>query len=735
MEQKIVSLSFEVDSIIFQNNDNGYAVLSCFLENNELIFVVGTLAGVDVGQKLLAKGFFVWHKFYGRQFQVVSFKQSLPKGEMAIRKFLASGAVKGLGSVLCDRVVSKFKEKTLHVLEHEPDKLLTIKGFSKSLVDRLSNDVNKIMAMKRLLMFLESFDLKSIYGVRVWRKWGVFAIEKIKSNPFVLCEEGVDLSFFEADKVFRQMNLKINLKLRIESAVIFVLKYNANENGHTCAPLNSVLVVASKLLKLENEQVQSVIVDMTKNGRLFQCKFNDKFFLFLPVYYVAEQFIVQRLLNLANFRDEIDTKTFESLLDLEQQSSGIVYVKAQQIAIFQAISRGVLVLTGGPGTGKTTILKAVVSILEQRGLRVAICAPTGRAAKRLFELTGKQATTIHRLLGVCQDSLGERVDFVHSQANLLKHDVVVVDEMSMVDCLLFCSLLKALKSSCRLILTGDCNQLPSVSAGNVLKNLVESGKIATVKLTKIFRQAAKSLIVKNAHAVVNGKLPVLNVKDSNFFFLSESVPKKIASLVVNLATNRLVKSFSYTDFFDVQVICLFKKGVVGTVNLNKMLQAKINGRAKGKEEFSFGFYVYREGDKVMQIKNNYEIKWVCDGKAGEGVFNGDIGIIKQIKNKEQIFIVDFDGKLATYAFSQAVEIELAYAITVHKSQGNEFRCVVLPVVVKPTEFFSRNLLYTAITRAKENLVLVGEQKSVESMCKQIRVNFRYSGLKYFFDLV
>ena len=731
---KLICLNFEVESIIFQNNDSAYAVVSGVLENsNEIIFATGALVGVDVGQKLLAKGYFVQHKFYGRQFKIKSYKQSLPTSELAIRKFLASGAIKGIGPVLCERVVNKFKAETLNVMEKEPEKLLKIKGFSKNLVENLVESVNKLMAMKRLLMFLERFELPAIYGIRVWRKWGVFAIEKIKHNPFVLCEEGVYLSFFDADRAFKSMNLNVNCALRIESAVRFVLKHNALENGHTCAPFDSVQDVVKRLLKLKSSDVQVTFSAMILNHKLFCCNFNGKKFLFLPEFYSAEQYIAQRVLSLANFKEAIDSSTFENLIKLEQKNSGIFYVDAQKFAIFQAISRGVLVLTGGPGTGKTTILKAVISILEQRGLQVAVCAPTGRAAKRLCELTGREAVTIHRLLGVCRDGLGDIVEFVHDQANVLKYDAVVVDEMSMVDCLLFCNLLKALKSSCRLILTGDCNQLPSVSAGNVLKNLVVSAKIVTVELKKIFRQAAKSLIIKNAHAIVLGELPLLDRNDSNFFFVSEGAPRKIADLVLNLVTNRLLNYFSYNAFFDIQVICLFKKGLVGTINLNRMLQSKINGSAPGKAQFKFGFYIYREGDKVMQVKNDYDIRWEQNGELGEGIFNGDVGIIKHIDKKAQKFKVDFDGRVATYMFSQASEIELAYAITVHKSQGNEFKCVVLPVVVKPTEFFSRNLLYTAITRAKENLVLIGTRKSVEFMCQQIRVNYRYSGLKFFLN--
>ncbi len=730
VERKLIKLSFSVEEIIYKNAETGYGVICGKMANNESVFAVGNLFGVDVGESLNAIGCFVQHRLYGRQFQVESFKQNLPADEVAIRKFLVSGVIKGVGPVLCNRLVDRFGGNTLKVLESSPDEILKVKGFSQVILDNLKNGLNELFAMKRFFIFLEQFGQKpGVVGVKAWRRWGVFALEKIKINPFVLCEEGVDLSFFEADKIATNLHIKKNSIDRIIGALQFVLKHNAVENGHTCAPRKSVVEIVCKLLKLDLNQVEEALNEQIERKQLFCCEFNGKKFLFLPTYFFAEQLISKRVQELSQLHEDILPQTFESLMELEQSQLGLEFSSLQKSAVLQAISNGIFVLTGGPGTGKTTILKVVVSILEQRGLNVAICAPTGRAAKRLFELTGKRATTIHRLLGF----LGEQGEFVHCEGNLLKFDVVVVDEMSMVDCLLFSGLLKATKSSCRFVLTGDCNQLPSVSAGNVLKNLLESKLVAKVELNEIFRQAAKSLIVQNAHAVVGGRLPVLDCKSSNFFFINEANPPKIAQLTVDLATKRLIKSFNYDVLNDVQVVCLCKKGVVGTINLNKMIQAIINGQSEKRAQFQFGFYTYREGDKVMQIKNDYEIKWQCGEKSGEGIFNGDIGILRHINNKRQVFSVDFDGKLATYKFSQAREIDLAYAITVHKSQGNEFNCVVLPVVAVKGQFFSRNLFYTAITRAKQHVVVVGTRRSVELMCSQVRVNFRYSGLKWFLN--
>ena len=726
------SLNFFVQKIIYKNADTGYAVLSGVLESNEAIFVVGELIGVDAGQWLIVEGRFLDHKLYGRQFCVESFKQTMPSDEFAIRLFLSSGAIKGIGPVLGDRIVNEFKAQTLKILETTPQELLKIKGVTQAFLEKIKPGMEQVFALKRLLIFLESFKLKSVYGVRAWKKFGVFALEKIRNNPFVLTHDGIDLPFFEADVVAKQLSFSASSVERIESAIQFVLKHNAFENGHTCAPHQGVISIASGVLKLSVEVVEEAASQMIEAGRLFCVEFRQKQFLFLPVYFFAEQFIAQRILKLMELDcDKAPQELVANLINLKQKQLGFELVEKQKVAIEQAVSSGVFVLTGGPGTGKTTILKFVISILEQLGLKVAICAPTGRAVKRLSELTDRAATTIHRLLGVCVNSLGESGEFVHTQGNLLEHDVVVVDEMSMVDCLLFCGLLKALKPNCRLILTGDFNQLPSISAGNVFKNLIESEAVAKVELTEIFRQAAKSLIVKNAHAIVSGGLPDLQRTDGNFFFLHEKKPSDVAELVVELATVRLVKAYAYNPLVDLQVICLFKKGLTGTININKMLQSRLNKKKKGQAEFQFGFYLYREGDKVMQIKNDYEIEWEAGNAKGAGIFNGDIGFIKQIDKSSQIFTVDFDGKVATYRLSQASEIELAYAITVHRSQGQEFRCVVLPVVARPTEFFSRNLLYTAVTRAKENLVLVGSESGVEFMCRQVKVNYRYSGLKHF----
>ena len=728
MEDNLISLDYTVEEVIFKNEDTGFAVISGVVDNL-MVVAVGDLATVEVGEQLTVTGFYTDHPSYGTQFKVKLFERKLPTTERAIRKFLASGVIKGVGPVLAERIVSCFGKDTLKIIENDPDCLSSVKGISPSKIGKIKDEFDKLFAMRRLMIFLEDFGVKSSVSFKAWSKWGVFSLELIKKNPYKLCSEGIDLSFSVADEIATKMNIAQNDSSRIASGIEYILRYNAKENGHTCVPRLSILPVADNLLGVNREEIELEIDRMIDMSRIYSCSMGKEM-LFLPSYYFAENYIANRIANLLSNFEDIENDLLETLIDFEEEQMGINFARLQRKAIKEAICNGIFILSGGPGTGKTTILNAVISILEQKGLDIAICAPTGRAAKRLSEVSGKNAITIHRLLGV-QTREEDKREFVHNEKNLLKHDVIIIDEMSMVDSLLFYDLLKGTKSDCKFILTGDHHQLPSVSAGNVLKELIASDCIPNVELRDIFRQSAKSLIITNAHAIINDELPELFRTDSDFFFLGRNTKESVTSTIVDLCFRRLPNSYGYRPIEDIQVVCPSKKGIDGTININNELQKHINPKAKGKSEFSFGAYTFREGDKVMQIKNNYDIAWTSNGEDGTGIFNGDIGIIKEIRKLSGTLKIDFEGKIAEYTIEMAREIELAYAITIHKSQGNEFRCVIMPVLNKSTEFYNRNLLYTGITRARENLILVGSSDSVANMSRQIKVNYRYTGLKEF----
>lgn len=728
MDEKLVSINYSVEEIIYRNEDTGFAVLQGMVNDSALI-AVGELASVEEGETLFLTGFYVDHPSYGHQFKVKMFERSLPTTERSIKKFLSSGSLKGIGPVLAERIVNSFGSDTLKIIEENPDCLSKVKGISPSKVEKIKDEFNKLFAMRKLINFIERYGLKSNISFKVWSKWGIFSLDIIQNNPYKLCDEDVGVSFSIVDKIAKELNIVNDNSHRIFSGVEYILRYNAKENGHTCVPRKSILPIACSLLGIDSDCLEIELNEMIQRQKIYSYNMGKEM-LFLPSYYFAEQYISRRISELVCFQEDIESELLETLIRLEEERMKIRFAKMQEKAIREALCNNLFILSGGPGTGKTTILNAIISILEQKGLKITICAPTGRAAKRLSEITGREAMTIHRLLGV-QRREEDRNEFVHNEKNLLKSDVIVIDEMSMVDSLLFCDILKAAKPECKLILTGDYHQLPSVSAGNVLKSLIFSECIPHVELKEIFRQSAESLIITNAHSIINNELPCLDKTDNDFFFLERNTPEMVAKTIVELVSYRLPNFYKYNVIQDIQIVCPSKKGLVGTVNINNEIQKIVNPRGNRKVEFSFGFYTFREGDKVMQVKNNYDINWTSKSEEGTGIFNGDIGIIRKINMPSRSIQIDFDGKIAEYTLDMAKEIELAYAITVHKSQGNEFKCVVIPVLSRSTDFYNRNLLYTAITRAKENAILVGSRKTVADMSRQVKVNYRYTGLKNF----
>lgn len=656
------------------------------------------------------------------------FERKLPTTTRAIQKFLAAGSIKGIGPALAKRIVEKFGENTLEMIEENPECLSQVKGISPKKSQELALGFEQLFGVRKVMIFLEKYGIRPSECVKVWKKWGVMSIEAITRNPYNLCDDEIHLSFSVADEIAQKLDISQNDNNRIKSGLSYVLRHNAKENGHTCLPRESLIAVGKKLLGVEQYEIEDALDSQLEINRLFSFE-RGKQFIFLPNYYLAEQYIASRIGEMLDKEPE-EQESLESVIDLEEENCGLEYAILQRKAIREAVQNDIFILTGGPGTGKTTILNGVISILEQQGNNVGICAPTGRASKRLSEVTGHDATTIHRMLGV-QMQNGEQIEFVHHEQNPLKFDVIIVDEMSMVDSLLFCALLKAAKQGCKLILTGDGNQLPSVSAGNVLKDIIASGCIPVVELKDIFRQSAQSLIITNAHSIVRGERPNLENTDNDFFFLGRTSLEETVRTVRELCQLRLPKSYGFSPFDDIQVICPTKKSIAGTVELNKIIQAGINPPAADKKEFNFGLYTFRERDKVMQIKNNYDINWKKDGEEGQGIYNGDIGRIIEIKKGTNVIKIDFDGRIAVYTFDLTKELDLAYAITIHKSQGNEFKCVIMPIMHRKSEFYNRNLLYTGITRAKEMLVLVGSSRSIMDMTEQIKINYRYTGLGYF----
>ena len=722
----IVKNNFSVEETIFKSENSNFAVLQGSCKNKSFV-AVGNLKGVDQGEILNLTGFFVLNKIYGKQFKVLKFKRALPNTKKNIIKFLSSKNIPGLNKKRAEKIVECFGEDSLNVLENNPKNLLKVKGIGKQLVEKISKNITNFLQLKKLTIFLEAYNISFNTIILVWNKWDVFSLKKIKNNPYLLCSKEIGVSFLVADLIAKKLNFEKNCKSRVFAAIEHVLLHNALENGHSCVPKKSLLEVVCSFLKLDENFVNSVILEKIKDSALFMYKTNKEF-IFLPTYYFAEQFVAEKIINLKNLKDEIDEKSFENLLLLEEEKLKIKFFPSQKEAIKKAIENGIFILTGGPGTGKTTILTAVISILEQANLKVCACAPTAKAAKALEKIAKTKATTIHRLLGVVKINQFKN-EFVHSKKNPLKEDVVVVDEMSMVDLLLFKNLLEALKPGCRLILSGDFNQLPCILAGNILKNLLASNVLECVFLTEIFRQAKKSLIITNAHNIINEKPLILNKKGKDFVFIEKNNIFEIKNTILNLISKTLPQRFNCSLEKDIQIICPCKKGIVGTIELNNSIQKIL--KQKTKKEFSFGLYTFKEQDKVLQIKNNYEIPWQKGEKKGEGIFNGEIGKILKINLKSQTFLVDFDGKIATFNFSMAKDLEPAWAITVHKSQGSEFLIVVMPIFSTGGEFFSRNLLYTALTRAKKLIILVGVKSCLEKMCKQKRVNFRYSLLKNF----
>ena len=724
-----VSLSGLVEHIVYSNKNNGYTVFD-LQSGDESVVCVGIAPDLKEGENVTLKGEYTFHTVYGNQFKFQYVEVLAPEGTAAILRYLSSGMIKGVGPSTARSIVERFGEKTLEVIENDYERLSYIKGISLAKAKKISDAYKSQNGYRDVVMQLSEYKINAEEAAKIYKFFGKEAVDRVKINPFCLYNDELGFNFQRVCELAVLLKIPQDSEHRVQASIKHVLQHNLL-NGHTCLPLDKLTEISMQFLSLDRETISNAITQMQRGMIIRIETICNKDFVFLLKYYTAERYIASKLKIMSGLTNGSDVVSKSTIKELEKEFK-IVYQDKQVEAINSAINKGLLVLTGGPGTGKTTTLKAIIKVLSDMGMQVLLAAPTGRAAKRMSELTGEEAKTIHRLLEVEWDE-NDQQTFAKNERNPIDCDCIIVDEMSMVDSLLFESLLRALPLGCRVIMVGDSDQLPSVGAGNVLADIISSGVVPVVTLTEVFRQAFSSLIIANAHSIVNGIYPQLDIKDNDMFMIDLKDRSKIADYIVNLCTTRLPKAYGYNPLSDIQILCPSKKTVVGTSVLNNLLQGAINKKTpKSSEDIVFKNYTLRVGDKAMQVKNNYDIEWVRnDSEYGSGVFNGDIGIIRDINITSGKITVEFDDKIAFYSREEANQLELSYAATVHKSQGSEFDCVILPLFDTPEKLCYRNLLYTAVTRAKKHLILVGDRDIVIRMTDNNRKSLRYSGLEAF----
>lgn len=730
MEEEIVNLKGTIEEIIFYNEENGYTVFNLVSQEGELVTVVGEFLNLVVGEGVLLKGKWDVHPSFGRQLKAQLVERTMPKDESSMLMYLSSGIIKGIGDSIAVKIIEAFGMDSFDVIENDPIRLSSIKGISRKKARDIQKAFKMQISSRQTVEKLINIGFEQAEALNAYKMFGGDAYDIISENPYVFVgNNGYD--FERAEDIAENLTSQNLFEYRSQAAVIFTVTHNL-ENGHTCLPRNAVKKATKSYLNCTEDEVEIAIDNAIEANQLMCENIDGKDFLFLPHIYEAEVDIANRICVMVNYPPQ-QVEIYQSEISAFESSRNIEFDEKQKLAIEIAVNKGLLILTGGPGTGKTTTVKGIITLMKNKGLNVALAAPTGRAAKRMSELTGFEAKTIHRLLEVEYKNGAEEPSFVYNMSNPLDIDAVIIDELSMVDVLLFSSLLDALPMHARLIMVGDKNQLPPVGAGNVLKDLMQSGMIPVVELDKIFRQAEESLIVTNAHKVVKGEMPELTRNDlqSDFFLLKENSGYNAQRKIVDLVTRRIPNMYGLNPLTDIEVLCPSRKGYVGTENINILLQKKLNPPSKDKKEVKHLGYVLREGDKVMQIKNNYDVPWFKNDDNGTGVFNGDIGILTKIDKENDILNVLFDDKEAMYSLDNAKELELAYAMTVHKSQGSEFEAVVMPVLSTPSKLAYRNLFYTAITRAKNLLVLIGNEQSVKVLVDNDNKSRRYSALLHF----
>lgn len=726
------TLTGYVEHIIYRNEDNGYTVLNLACQEEE-VTCVGVFHVISQGETIEMTGSYISHPSYGEQFKMESFRVKAPEDIMSIERYLGSGAIRGIGVALASRIVRRFKDDTFRIIEEEPERLSEIKGISQRKAMEIAEQVEEKRELREAMIFLQQYGISLTLAVKIYQTYGQEIYRILKENPYRLADDIQGVGFKIADEIAARVGIHTDSDFRIRSGILYTL-LQAAADGHTCLPREELTRRAVELLGVEGTYIEKHYMDLTMEKKLVMREQEGQIYIYAAVYYYMEANTASMLkgLNLSYHVPDIE---IEQRIRHIEKSTGMELDPLQAEAVKEAVKNGLLVITGGPGTGKTTTINAIIRYFELEGMDMFLAAPTGRAAKRMSETTGYEARTIHRMLELNGGMEGD-AGFERNEQNPLETDLIIIDEMSMVDVSLMCALLKAVVAGTRLILVGDVNQLPSVGPGSVLKDIIDSRAFHVVRLNKIFRQASQSDIIVNAHKINRGEMVTLDNKSLDFFFLKRNEADVIISVVIQLIQQKLPK---YVDAhpYDIQVLTPMRKGLLGVERLNTILQQYLNPPDKDKAEKEYGQGLFREGDKVMQTKNNYQLEWEIRSKygipidQGMGVFNGDMGVIRSIQNFAETMTIEFDeGRMVEYSFKQLEELELAYAITIHKSQGSEYPAVVIPLLGGPKLLMNRNLLYTAVTRARRCVTLVGSEGTFREMIGNINEQRRYSGLKW-----
>lgn len=719
-----------IENIVYQNPENGYVICEVSSKAEGDFYAVGYMPTIRPGERASLTGKWVTHPEYGEQFKVEIYETIMPSEETAIIKYLSSGLIKGVREATAKKLYESFGENVFDVLTNDPKSVAKIKGISKSRAEIICASFNEQRSIQNIIMFLQQYNIGAHTAIKIHKIFGSNSVNTIKDNPYSLANSVEGISFKTADMIAFNIGIPKNSPERVKCAVTYFLREASYTNGHVYMPRELLKEHTVYNLDVTDIEAENAISELIAEREIIADRVDNTEVLYLYSAYYDEKYIAQRIAEITQTesRYAISVNCAEAETDEFEKENAIQLAKKQRDAVVTALSSGIMVLTGGPGTGKTTTINAIITIMEKLNIKVALTAPTGRAAKRMSQLTGRDAKTVHRLLGA--QRVGNTHIFSRDEENPLDSDVLILDEASMVDTSLMASFLRAVKPGGRIILSGDSDQLPSVGAGNVLRDIIDSEIVPTVKLTDIFRQSEQSLIIVNAHEINNGRMPELADRTRDFFFMRRLNPKDAADTIVELYKRRLPDKYSINPISDIQVLSPTKKGITGTIELNRMLQECINPQNSAKKEYKYGQTTFREGDKVMQIRNNYDIEFTTEaGIKGEGIYNGDMGVIDSIHTEDKYMIITFDdGKIVEYPMTGIDELDLAYAITVHKSQGSEFSYVIIPVSSYMPMLMTKNLLYTAITRAKTMVILVGNERIVENMTRNNSYAKRFTGL-------